>query len=165
MTFTIEYLVEKEISQIRFLQEGYGEAVAYFNTLTETMTEAGKTTGLVMIDGQLPYMEIYTEEEKVLFGLYYESDSMSEERGFIAESIFSVADEKTRSKLIKQVNEEENSYYALLSEATENVLLRRTYKGVRVGETLDLEEMMKEFILPFGEYTAELLEKHKGVLF
>jgi len=118
-----------------------------------------------MIDGQLPYMEIYTEEEKVLFGLYYSLDMIAEERMFIAESIFSVADEIIRHNLVKQVNEEESPYYVIVSEETWNILLRRSYEGVAAGETLDMEKMMQEFILPFQRYAAELIEAHEGTLF
>lgn len=165
MQYTSEYLVEKEIRQTRFLQDGYGEAVAYFNTLTEWMVGENMTTGLVMIDGQLPYMEIYTEEEKVLFGLYYSLDTMAEERMFIAESIFSVADEKICHNLVKQVNEEESPYYVIVSEETGNTLLRRSYEGVAAGETLDMEKMMQEFILPFRRCAEELIEVSEGTLF
>ena len=165
MQYTSEYLVEKEIRQTRFLQDGYGEAVAYFNTLTEWMVGENMTTGLVMIDGQLPYMEIYTEEEKVLFGLYYSLDTMAEERMFIAESIFFVADEKICHNLVKQVNEEESLYYVIVSEETGNILLRRSYEGVAAGETLDMEKMMQEFILPFRRCAEELIEVSEGTLF
>ncbi|MBQ3614396.1 MAG: GNAT family N-acetyltransferase [Anaerotignum sp.] len=165
MQYTSEYMAEKEIRQTRFLRNGYGEAVAYFNTLTEWMAQERMVTGLVMIDGQLPYMEIYTEEEKVLFGLYYSLDTMAEERMFIAESIFSVADEIIRHNLVKQVNEEESPYYVIVSEETGNILLRRSYEGVAAGETLDMEKMMQEFILPFQRYAAELIEAHEGTLF
>ena len=163
--YTSEYMTEKVIQPCQFLPDGYGEAVSYFNTLTEWMAEEQMSTGIVMFEGQLPYMEIYTEEEKVLFGLYYSRDMVSEERTFIAESIFSVADDKKRNVVVKQVNEEESPYYAIVSEATGNILLRRSYEGVSAGETLDMEKMMQEFILPFQRYAEELIEAYKGVLF
>ena len=158
------YTAGKRLASKSFMLNGYGEAVAFFNSFTDAMTEEKIATGLVMIEGQIPYMEVYTADEKVLFGLYYSQDNISEEREFIAESIFSVKDEETRSKLIDMVNEEDSPYYALMSEEDGYVLLRREYEIIIDDEDFGIEKIMQEFILPFRGYVQDIVEKYEGTL-
>jgi len=165
MQYTSMYTAGKRLVSASFTPTGYGEAVAFFNSITEAMTEEKIATGLVMIDGQMPYMEVYTEDEKTLLGLYYSKGNISELSIFTAESIFSVKDKWIRNKLIDEINAEEGPCYALVSNETGDILLRNDYEIFTDDENIDIEKIVQEFILPFRKYAQDVIKNYEGTLY